>query len=179
MAILARARRFEEPDGLVARRGPGDAPPSVATAERVLALLEVAFTTPQRIEPLAELGFRGVGSSFALGEAALVRKEALLLRLEILRPAAEHVVLLTKLVLPRRDSRFASRKVGLRQQPSVVGFLEPFHALVQLARVLLSGCELLPGLGADLAQCRLGPVELANQVIDPRLAADVVGAELG
>jgi hypothetical protein len=61
----------------------------------------------------------------------------------------------------------------------VLGLLDALHALVQLALALFCRGEFLSGLRPDLPEGRLGPVELADQVVDPRLAADVVGADLG
>ena len=61
----------------------------------------------------------------------------------------------------------------------MLGLLEAPDSLVQLFGVLVRRQELLPGFRANLPERRFGAIELADEVVDPGLAADVLRAELG
>ena len=57
--------------------------------------------------------------------------------------------------------------------------LDALDTLMERPRLLVSCGELVPRLHANLGEGRLGPVELADEMVDSRLSADVLGAELG
>jgi hypothetical protein len=60
----------------------------------------------------------------------------------------------------------------------VLRLLEPLQSSLEVPGLLVRRHKLVTSLRTHLAQRGLGAVELADEVVDPRLALDVLDAEL-
>src|SRR5215203_6025947 len=136
----------------MARRRAGVPPARLAAAERVLALLDLALTARDGIEPRPDRRLGGVDAPLALGQAPLVREQTLLPCLELLRPPPELLVVLPQLAFPRWQRRFAPRQIGLREEPPMLCVLEPRDPRLELVGLLVRGRELVARLGPHLTQ---------------------------